>query len=45
MVVISEECAQRAGKDKFVLDALPPAKVKNREAPVEIYQVMAALEE
>jgi adenylate cyclase len=45
MVVISEDCAQRAGKDKFVLDALPPAKVKNREAPVEIYQVMAALEE
>ena len=45
MVVISEECAQRAGKDKFVLEALPPAKVKNREAPVEIYRVMASLDE
>ena len=45
MVVISEECAQRAGKDKFVLEAMPPAKVKNREAPVEIYRVIAALEE
>jgi adenylate cyclase len=44
MVVISEECAQRAGKDKFVLEALPPAKVKNREAPVEIYQVLKALD-
>src|SRR5207244_6115036 len=44
MVVISEDCAQRAGKDKFVLEALPPAKVKNREAPVEIYRVLEALE-
>ena len=44
MVVISEECAQRAGKEHFVLEALPPAKVKNREAPVEIYRVMAAKE-
>ncbi len=44
MVVISEECAQRAGKDKFVLEALPPAKVKNREAPVEIYKVLEALD-
>src|SRR5205823_347990 len=43
MVVISEECAQRAGKDKFVLEALPPAKVKNREAPVEIFSVKGAL--
>ena len=45
MVVISEECAQRAGKDKFVLEAMPPAKVKNREAPVEIYRVTASIEE
>jgi len=44
MVVISEECAVRAGKDKFVLEALPPAKVKNREAPVEIHRVVEALE-
>ncbi len=44
MVVISEECAQRAGKDKFVLEALPPAKVKNREAPVEIHRVLEAIE-
>jgi adenylate cyclase len=44
MVVISEECAIRAGKDKFVLEALPPAKVKNREAPVEIHRVVEALE-
>src|SRR5207237_1378572 len=43
MVVVSEECAQRAGKDNFVLDPLPPAKVKNREAPVEIYRVLEAL--
>jgi adenylate cyclase len=41
MVVISEECATRAGKQNFVLEALPPAKVKNREAPVEIYRVNA----
>jgi len=44
MVVISEECAVRAGKDKFVLEALAPAKVKNREAPVEIHRVLEALE-
>ncbi|HTO95851.1 MAG TPA: adenylate/guanylate cyclase domain-containing protein [Myxococcales bacterium] len=44
MVVISEECARRAGKEKFVLEPLPPAKVKNREAPVEIYRVLEALE-
>jgi adenylate cyclase len=44
MIVISEECAQRAGKEKFVLEPLPPAKVKNREAPVEIYRVLEALE-
>jgi adenylate cyclase len=44
MVVISEECAQKAGKDQFVLEPLPPAKVKNREAPVEIYRVIEALE-
>ena len=28
----------------IVLEALPPAKVKNREAPVEIYRVLEALE-
>ncbi len=44
MVVVSEDCARRAGKEKFVLEALPPAKVKNREAPVEIYRVLEALE-
>jgi len=44
MVVISEECAVRAGKEKFVLEALAPAKVKNREAPVEIHRVLEALE-
>jgi adenylate cyclase len=44
MVVISEDCARRAGKEKFVLEPLPPAKVKNREAPVEIYRVLEALE-
>jgi adenylate cyclase len=44
MVVISEECAVRAGKEKFVLEALPPAKVKNREAPVEVHRVLEALE-
>ena len=44
MIVISEECAQRAGKEKFVLESLPPARVKNREAPVEIYRVLEALE-
>lgn len=45
MIVISEECAQKAGKDKFVLEALPPAKVKNREQPVEIYRVLEAIED
>jgi adenylate cyclase len=45
MVVISEDCARRAGKEKFVLEAMPPAKVKNREAPVEIYKVISALDE
>ena len=35
---------QKAGKDKFVLEALPPTKVKNREAPVDIYRVIEALE-
>jgi adenylate cyclase len=44
MVVISEECAHKAGKDQFVLEPLPPAKVKNREAPVEIYRVLELLE-
>jgi adenylate cyclase len=44
MVVISEECAVRAGKEKFLLEALPPAKVKNREAPVEIFKVLEALD-
>ena len=44
MIVISEECAQKAGKDQFVLEPLPPAKVKNREAPVEIYRVLEAIE-
>jgi len=27
-----------------MLEALPPAKVKNREAPVEIFRVLEALE-
>jgi len=45
MVVISEDCARRAGKEKFVLEAMPPAKVKNREAPVEIHKVISALDE
>jgi class 3 adenylate cyclase len=45
MVVISEECAMRAGKSNFILEALPPAKVKNREAPVEIYKVLQALDD
>jgi adenylate cyclase len=39
MIVISEECAAKAGKDGFVLEGLPPAKVKNREAPVQIWSV------
>jgi adenylate cyclase len=39
MIVISEECAAKAGKQKFLLDPLPPTKVKNREAPVEIWCV------
>ncbi len=42
-VVISEECATKAGKEKFVLEALPPAKVKNREQPVQIYKVLETL--
>jgi adenylate cyclase len=42
MIVISEECAARAGKNKFVLESLPPAKVKNREQPVQIYRVLEA---
>jgi adenylate cyclase len=42
MIVISEECAVRAGKHKFVLETLPPAKVKNREQPVQIYRVLEA---
>ncbi|HZX94207.1 MAG TPA: adenylate/guanylate cyclase domain-containing protein [Myxococcales bacterium] len=42
MVVVSQECAQRAGKHNFVMEALPPAKVKNREAPVEIFRVLEA---
>ncbi|HEX9574933.1 MAG TPA: adenylate/guanylate cyclase domain-containing protein [Myxococcales bacterium] len=41
MIVISEECAAKAGKDRFVLEGLPPAKVKNREAPVQIWSVKA----
>ena len=41
MVVISQECADRAGKEHFELEALPPAKVKNREQPVTIYKVLA----
>ena len=42
-VIISAECAAKAGKDKFLLEPLPPAKVKNREQPVEIYRVKEAL--
>jgi adenylate cyclase len=45
MIVISADCAQKAGKDKFILEALPPAKVKNREQPVEIYKVLGAVED
>lgn len=41
-IVISEECALRAGKEHFVLESLPPQKVKNREAPVEVHRVVAA---
>ena len=44
MIVVSEDCALKAGKDKFVLEALPPTKVKNREAPVDVYRVIEALE-
>jgi adenylate cyclase len=44
MIVVSEECVEKAGKEKFVLEALAPAKVKNREAPVAIYRVIEALE-
>jgi len=43
MVVISEECAVKAGKEKFRLEAMPPAKVKNREQPVEIFRVLETL--
>jgi adenylate cyclase len=43
MVVISEESAARAGKEKFRLEAMPPAKVKNREQPVQIFKVLEAL--
>jgi adenylate cyclase len=39
-VVISEECADKAGKDMFTLEPMPPAKVKNREQPVTIYKVL-----
>ena len=42
-VIISSECAQKAGMSRFVLESLPPAKVKNREQPVEIYKVKEAL--
>ena len=42
-VIISAECATKAGMDRFVLEPLPPAKVKNREQPVEIFKVTAAL--
>jgi len=42
MVLISEDCAVRAGKSNFILQALSPAKVKNRGAPVEIYRVLEA---
>jgi adenylate cyclase len=40
MVVISDECAERAGRDDFDLEGMPPAKVKNREQPVQIYKVL-----
>ncbi|HEY2029967.1 MAG TPA: adenylate/guanylate cyclase domain-containing protein [Myxococcales bacterium] len=43
MVLISEDCAVRAGKSNFVLEALSAAKVKNRGAPVEIYRVIEAV--
>jgi len=39
MIVISEECAAKAGKERFVLEGLPPRNVKNREAPVQIWSV------
>jgi adenylate cyclase len=42
-VIISSECAHKAGLDRFVLESLPPAKVKNREQPVEIFKVREAL--
>ena len=42
-IVISEECAAKAGKENFRLEALPPAKVKNREQPVQIFKVLEAL--
>jgi adenylate cyclase len=38
-IVISDECAARAGRSSFVLEPLPPAKVKNRAAPVLIHRV------
>jgi adenylate cyclase len=40
MVLISEDCAVRAGKSNFVLQPLSPAKVKNRGALVEIHRVI-----
>jgi adenylate cyclase len=39
MIVVSDDCAERAGKDGFVLEPLPPAKVKNREQPVRIWSI------
>jgi adenylate cyclase len=39
MIVVSDECAVRAGKENFALEPLPPAKVKNREQPVQIWSV------
>ncbi len=42
-VIISADCAAKAGMDRFVLEPLPPAKVKNREQPVEIFKVKEAL--
>ena len=42
MIVVSEECATRAGKEKFVLEGLPTEKVKNRVAPVQIWSVKGA---
>ncbi|MBS2020798.1 MAG: GAF domain-containing protein [Deltaproteobacteria bacterium] len=42
-VVISDECLNKAGRDGFVTETLPPAKVKNREQPVQVYKVLEAL--